>query len=133
MLELSVILVSFNDWIHLEKCLQSLLAVLPEKNMEVVVVDNNSSDGSPGFVKDRFPEVKLILNENNLGFAKACNLGIHASSGEFVLFLNNDTIVNVQALSVLLDKIRENPLIGAVGPALLSGKKKLSGLLRKKS
>lgn len=121
--ELSVILVSFNDWIHLEKCLQSLLAVAPEKNLEVVVVDNNSSDGSPGLVKDRFPEVKLIRNEKNLGFARACNLGIQASAGEFVLFLNNDTIVNVQVLSVLLEKIRENPLIGAVGPALLSGQK----------
>lgn len=121
--ELSVILVSFNDWIHLEKCLQSLLAVAPEKNLEVVVVDNNSSDGSPGLVKDRFPEVKLIRNEKNLGFAKACNLGIQASAGEFILFLNNDTIVNVQVLSVLLEKIRENPLIGAVGPALLSGQK----------
>lgn len=121
--ELSVILVSFNDWIHLEKCLQSLLAVAPEKNLEVVVVDNNSSDGSPGLVKDRFPEVKLIRNEKNLGFAKACNLGIQASAGKFILFLNNDTIVNVQVLSVLLEKIRENPLIGAVGPALLSGQK----------
>ncbi len=121
MSELSVILVSFNDWIHLEKCLQSLLAVPPEKNLEVVVVDNNSSDGSPGLVKDRFPEVKLIRNEKNLGFARACNLGIQASAGEFVLFLNNDTIANVQALSVLLEKIRENPSIGAVGPALLSG------------
>lgn len=50
--ELSVILVSFNDWIHLEKCLQSLLVVPPEINMEVVVVDNNSSDGSPGLIKD---------------------------------------------------------------------------------
>lgn len=121
--ELSVILVSFNDWIHLEKCLQSLLAVPPEKNMEVVVVDNNSSDGSPGLVKNRFPEVKLIRNEKNLGFARACNLGIQASAGEFVLFLNNDTIANVQALTVLLEKIRENPSIGAVGPALLSGQK----------
>lgn len=121
--ELSVILVSFNDWIHLEKCLQSLLVVPPEINMEVVVVDNNSSDGSPGLIKDRFPEVKLIRNENNLGFARACNLGIQASAGEFVLFLNNDTIANVQALSLLLEKIRENSSIGAVGPALLSGQK----------
>jgi hypothetical protein len=121
--EFSVILVSFNDWIHLEKCLQSLMAVSPEKNMEVVVVDNNSSDGSPDLVENRFPDVKLIRNKNNLGFAKASNLGIRTSVGEFVLFLNIDTDINVQALNVLLEKIRENPSIGAVGPALLSGKK----------
>ena len=121
--ELSVILVSFNDWIHLEKCLQSLLAVPPGKNMEVVVVDNNSSDGSPSLVKNQFPNVKLIRNEKNLGFARACNLGIRASVGEFVLFLNNDTIANVQALNVLLDELRKNPSVGAVGPALLSGQK----------
>ncbi len=121
--ELSVILVSFNDWLHLEKCLQSLIAVSPEKNMEVVVVDNNSSDGSPDLVENRFPAVKLIRNKKNLGFAKASNLGIRASAGEFVLFLNIDTDVNVQALNVLLEKIRENPSIGAVGPALLLGHK----------
>ncbi len=123
MLELSVILVSFNDRIHLEQCLRSLLAVLPEKNMEIVVVDNNSSDGSPDLVKNRFPDVKLIRNKENFGFARACNLGIRASVGEFVLFLNIDTDVYVQALNVLLKKIRENPSIGAVGPALLSDQK----------
>ena len=61
--EFSVILVSFNDWIHLATCLQSLMAVSPEKNMEVVVVDNNSSDGSPDLVENRFPDVKLIRNK----------------------------------------------------------------------
>jgi len=121
--DLSVILVSFNDWIHLEKCLHSLLAVPPEKNMEIVVVDNNSSDGSPDLVENRFPDVKLIRNKKNLGFARASNLGIRASAGEFVLFLNIDTDVNIQALNVLLEKIRENPSIGAVGPTLLSGQK----------
>ena len=119
--DLSVILVSFNDWVHLEKCLQSLLVFLPEYDLEIVIVDNNSSDGSPDLVKKKFPEVKLLRNSENLGFARANNLGIRASAGEFVLFLNNDTIVNIQALTVLLDKMKRNPTVGAVGPALLSG------------
>jgi len=119
--ELSVILVSFNDWIHLEKCLESLRTINPENDLEIVIVDNNSSDGSPDLVKTKFPEVKLICNSENLGFSKANNLGIRASAGEFVLFLNNDTIANAQALTVLLDEMKRNPSIGAVGPALLSG------------
>ncbi len=118
--DLSVILVSFNDRKHLEKCLQSLKGFPPEVALEIVLVDNNSSDGSPDLIKNKFPEVKLLCASENLGFAKACNLGILASSGEFVLFLNSDTIAEVQALSVLLDEMKRNPSIGAVGPALLS-------------
>ncbi len=118
--DLSVILVSFNDRKHLEKCLQSLKDFLLEVDLEIVLVDNNSSDGSPDLIKNKFPEVKLLCASENLGFAKACNLGISASSGEFVLFLNSDTIAEVQALSVLLDEMKRNPSIGAVGPALLS-------------
>lgn len=118
--DLSVILVSFNDRKHLEKCLQSLKGFPPEVALEIVTVDNNSSDGSPDLIKNKFPEVKLLCASENLGFAKACNLGILASSGEFVLFLNSDTIAEVQALSVLLDEMKRNPSIGAVGPALLS-------------
>jgi len=118
--ELSVILVSFNDRIHLEKCLQSLRVSPPELDLEIIVVDNNSSDGSPDLVKKKFPEVKLFCNSENLGFSKANNLGIRASTGEFVLFLNNDTIVNIQALTVLLDEMKRNPSAGATGPALLS-------------
>lgn len=119
--ELSVILVSFNDWTHLEKCLQSLQELISELELEIVVVDNNSSDGSPDFVKKEFPGVNLICNSENLGFSKANNLGIRASAGEFVLFLNNDAIVNIHAFTVLLDELKQNPTIGAVGPALVSG------------
>ena len=119
--ELSVILVSFNDRIHLEKCLQSLKGFPPGVDLEIVLVDNNSSDGSPDLVKNKFPEVKLLCAGDNLGFAKANNLGISASAGEFVLFLNSDTIVTDQALAVLLDEMKGNPSLGAAGPALLSG------------
>ena len=90
--ELSVILVSYNDRIHLEKCLQSLKEFSPDMDLEIITVDNNSSDGSPDLVKNKFPEVKLLCAGDNLGFAKANNLGISASAGEFVLFLNSDTI-----------------------------------------
>ncbi|MFC2160222.1 glycosyltransferase family 2 protein [Acidobacteriota bacterium] len=121
--ELSVILVSFNDRIHLEKCLQSLRVTLSDIDLEIVIVDNHSTDGSPDLVKTEFPEVKLLCSSENLGFSKANNWGIRASAGEFVLFLNNDTIVNIQAITALLDELKRNPSIGAVGPALLSDQK----------
>ena len=122
--ELSVILVSFNDWVHLEKCLQSLKTLPSEIDLEIITVDNNSTDGSPDLVKKKFPEVKLLCNSENLGFSKANNLGIRVSAGEFILFLNSDTIVSTQALAVLLDEMKRNPTVGAVGPALLPDQKK---------
>ena len=121
--DLSVILVSFNDWDHLEKCLDSLRAFQSRIDTEIVVLDNNSSDGSPDFVRRRFPEVKLVCNSENKGFARASNLGIRASTGEFVLFLNTDTVADAEAVIRLLENIRQKASIGAVGPALMKDRR----------
>ena len=119
--ELSVILVSFNDRVHLEVCLQHLNVIRWYGGMEIFVVDNSSTDGSPELIKGQFPGIKLLENSENLGFGKANNRGIAESSGEFILFLNTDTVVSSRALDILLETIQKNPEIGAVGPALLSG------------
>lgn len=120
--ELSVILVSYNDRLHLEVCLDSLAEAVRDRETEVVVVDNRSSDGSPELVKKKYPTVRLIENSQNVGFAKACNQGLSQTKGPFVLFLNTDTTVSAETLDLLLEEIRDNPHLGAVGPALATGK-----------
>lgn len=87
---------------------------------EAIVIDNASSDGSVTTVKERFPWVQLIENSANVGFAKANNQGIRASSGRYVLLLNSDTVVHAGALVRLIDFMDAHPQAGACGPRLLN-------------
>ncbi len=117
--ELTVILVNFNDRAHLGDCLSSVEKGASRLAAEVILVDNHSQDGSPDLVRTAFPWVKLIQNEENLGYARANNIGIKASSGEFILFLNTDTVVPPEALPALVAELGARPQVGAVGPALV--------------
>ena len=87
----SVIIVSWNAWDYLSQCLSSL-KVAPDL-VEIIVVDNFSSDGSPDFVERDFPHVRLIRNKANLGFAKANNLGASISRGKYLCIVNSDVKV----------------------------------------
>lgn len=117
--ELTIILVNFNDRTHLGECLSSLERGTKGLACEVILVDNCSQDGSQELVRNVFPWVGLIQNEENFGYAKANNIGINASRGEFILFLNTDTVVPHEALPSLLAEIRAKPEVGAIGPALV--------------
>ena len=119
--ELSIIIVSFNDKSHLEACLSSVEENAQEMDFEIIIVDNNSSDGSQEFIRQNYPQIKLITNDDNAGFAIALNRGLRESRGEFFLFLNTDTVICPNALSLLLEELKNNPRIGAIGPALLKG------------
>jgi hypothetical protein len=117
--ELSVILVNFNDKAHLSDCFSSLDKGTRGLAAEVILVDNNSQDGSQDLVRASFPWIRLIQNAENLGYARANNIGIMASRGEFILFLNTDTVVPPEALPSLLARMKARPEFGAVGPALV--------------
>jgi hypothetical protein len=117
--ELSVILVNYNDRAHLPACLSSLEKAVSGLSAEIILVDNHSDDGSPGLVRALFPWVRLIENDRNLGYPRANNIGFGQSCGEFVLFLNTDTVVPANAPAALLAEIRARPEAGAVGPALV--------------
>lgn len=117
--ELSVILVNLNDGAHVAGCLSSLAAAARRTRHEIIVVDNASTDGSPDLVGARFPLVKLVRNAVNLGYSRANNLGYRESRGEFILFLNTDTVVPPGTLEALLAEMKQDPGIGAAGPALL--------------
>lgn len=121
--EISVILVNYNDRHHLEDCLSSLNKTVVDIPFEVFVVDNQSSDGSPEWIREHAPGVQLIANSENVGFARANNQGIQKSRGAYILFLNTDTAVEPGAVQSLLEELRSNSTIGAVGPALFCGEK----------
>src|SRR5207237_1606751 len=99
----SMIILNYIVREHLESCLSSLQDLeFPKQQLEIIVVDNGSTDGSLGFVKARFPSVVLVQNETNLGFSKAANMGAERAKGEYLAFLNNDMRVEKNWLSVLV-------------------------------
>ena len=121
MLDLSIIIVSWNVKGLLRRCLDSIFQH-PTSNLqfEVIVVDNASSDGSVEMVRAEFPQVRLMANEENLGFTRANNQGIAASRGRYVLLLNPDTEVLGDALGAMVDYMDVHPDVGALGPMLLN-------------
>ena len=121
---LEIIIVSFNTEELLKNCLKSLTNCLIKEKLEektqITVVDNNSQDNSIKMVRTLFPEVKIIANRNNTGFAKANNQAIRESKAEFIFLLNSDTVVHNNAVSELLKSLREGKSAMAAGPKLIN-------------
>ena len=88
-------------------------------SFEIIVVDNGSKDGSLKYIKQNFPEVKLIQNPKNFGFAKAVNQGIKASKGKYIFLLNNDTKLDKNCIKNLVKSLNENPMISMVAAKML--------------
>ncbi len=120
-LDMSIVMVCWNNLDYLDPCLESLYESNLESSFDVIVVDNGSTDGSQQMLREKYPDVKIIQNEGNVGLGKASNQGIEATSGEFILLFNNDTIVNKYALDSMVNLMREKPDAGAVGIKLLNG------------
>jgi len=115
---LSIILVSYNARDHLDACLRSLQENPASISTEIIVVDNASTDGSREAVPPGRPDVRLIPNQENLGFARANNQGFRTARGKFILFLNTDTVIGKGALDRLCSRLQSHSDTGAVGPAL---------------
>ena len=121
-MKLSVIIVNYNVKFFLEQALHSVRRACSEIDAEIFVVDNHSVDGSVEMVQSHFPDVKLIANTENFGFSKANNQGIRAATGEYILLLNPDTVVEEDTFSKVIffmDKTRD---AGAVGVKMIDGK-----------
>ena len=118
--DLSIIIVSYNARVDLERCLESLHSPAPSIAHEIIVVDNQSSDGS-GAAARRWPDVKVIEAGANVGFARGNNLGIRASTGASLLLLNNDTIVPPGAIDRLVAELERHPEAAVIGPRLVDG------------
>ena len=119
-MDISVIIVAWNAKPYLELCLASLAEAPPRRSMEIIVVDNASADGSADMIESRFPEVKLIRSNENLGFAKGNNVGIRQCQGRYIALVNPDVIVFPGCLDALADFLDENPKVGNVGPRVLN-------------
>ncbi|HAX62074.1 MAG TPA: glycosyltransferase family 2 protein [Elusimicrobia bacterium] len=118
-MKLSIIIVNYNTKTLLDECLGSIYRNPPTDDFEIVVVDNASEDGSVELVQNKYPGVKIVKNEKNLGFAKANNIGIRISRGKYVILLNSDTKILNSSLDKMLDYIDTHPSVGIVGPKLI--------------
>lgn len=121
-MKLSVIIVNYNVKYFLEVCLHSVLRAADGMGAEIIVVDNDSTDGSIDLVKSKFPSVILIANKDNKGFSKANNQGVAIAKGEYILFLNPDTVMPEDFLEKTISYMDAHPEAGAIGPRLIDGK-----------
>ena len=118
---ISVVIVSYNVKDYLEKCIQSILKFSVGSSFEIIIVDNSSTDGSNEMLKGiNSKKIKLIFNGKNLGFAKAVNIGLRHSNGDFVLLVNPDTVFIENIASKLKKYIEENKMVGIIGCKVLN-------------
>lgn len=122
MTDLSVIIVNYNVKHFVEQCLHSVFNASKNLNVEVFVVDNNSVDGSVPFIKQKFPQVKLIENKINTGFSVANNQAIRLAQGKYVLLLNPDTVVQEDTFDKTVAFMESHPDAGGLGIKMFDGK-----------
>lgn len=117
---LSVVIVNYNVKYFLEQCIRSVSRATEDIATEIFVVDNASSDGSLEYLKPRFPNVKFIANDENVGFSKANNMAIRQATGKYVLLLNPDTFVGENVFRECLRVMESNEKAGGIGVKMLN-------------
>ena len=130
-MELSICIVSFNVESCLKNCLASIQSHVGIKDYEVIVVDNDSRDGSTEMVKTHFSDVQLILNSTNVGFAGGMNQALQAAKGEFLFLLNPDTVLHDGVLETLIRYLKEHEKCAIAGPKLLNADGSIQNGLRR--
>jgi GT2 family glycosyltransferase len=118
MCDVSIIIVNWNTKEYLRNCLDSIHQAISGIDAEIIVVDNASEDGSVEMVQMEFPSVKLINNCKNLGFAKANNIGIASSVGNYLCLINSDVIVDRNCIKELVGYLKKNKNVGMAGPTI---------------
>jgi len=116
---LSIVIVAYKSRDEIGPCLASLPQTLGGRTIEVLVVDNSPGDGAGDIVRTKFPQVRYLAAGGNLGFGRANNLGYAEARGEFILFLNPDTIGNEAALAHCLARLGADERIGLISPRLV--------------
>jgi GT2 family glycosyltransferase len=129
--EISVVIVGWNARHYLQLCLNSLITAPPRRSMEILVVDNASTDGSAEMIEAHFPQVKLIKSPENLGFAKGNNLAIRQAQGRYIALVNPDVVVFPGCLDSLADFLDRNPRVGDVGPRVLNPDRTMQSTCRR--
>jgi len=119
-MQISIIIVNWNTRELLVDCIESIYASPPEGEFDIWIVDNYSSDGSPAMIRESYPDVNFIENDENVGFGKANNQALRKSQGDYVLLLNPDTVVKTNAISELINFLDNNPDAGIAGARLIN-------------
>jgi GT2 family glycosyltransferase len=117
--DVSIVIVSWNTKKILSDCLESLERCRKNLSLEVIVVDNASLDGTAEYVRERFPEVQLVQNSTNLGFARANNIGVRLSEGQYVCLVNSDVVVPEGCLKSMVEYMNQHAAIGMLGPKMV--------------
>ena len=120
-MQLSVIILNYNVRYFLEQCILSVQNALETIDGEIIVIDNNSSDDSCDMVRNRFPKVTLIQNNENVGFPKGNNIGVAQAKGEYICILNPDTVVAEDTFVKVLDFAQKQADLGVLGCKLIDG------------
>ena len=131
MMDVSIIIVSWNTRAYLKQCLESVRVANSQCVQEVIVVDNASADGSPEMVEKEFPEVRLIRAGSNLGFARGNNLAMTYARGNMFALVNSDALVHVGCLDTLAAFLHANSEVGLVGPRVIGGDGRLQRTCRR--
>jgi len=120
LVDLSIIIVSWNVADLLAACLDSILANPPSLSIEIIVVDSDSSDSSVVMIREKYPTVKLLPQSENLGYTRCNNVGLKAASGRYLMLLNPDTEIIGDALSSMIAYLDVHPEVGIIGPHTLN-------------
>lgn len=115
----SIVIVTWNAKKIVQECLQSLVQHTKNLSTQIIIVDNASWDGTPQLVREQFPQVKLVQNDTNLGYARANNIGISLSTGKYVCLINSDVAVPEDCLENMVEYMEQHPDIGMLGPKML--------------
>lgn len=116
---ISVVVLTYNNLDLTKACLDSLIRWSDYPNLEILVVDNASTDGSPDYLREfesKYSHVRLLLNKENLGFSAGNNVGLKAATGDYLVMLNNDTVVTPGWLLTMLRHLQSDPSVGLIGP-----------------
>lgn len=115
MIDVSVIIVNYNTRELLCDCISSIYTYTKNISFEIIVVDNNSGDGSVNVIAHSYPQVQIIPLKENIGFGRANNIGVQRACGKYLFFLNSDTVLLNDALSICYDYMEKNPQVGICG------------------
>ena len=119
-MDISFCIVNLNAKKYLSNCLKSIPGSTKLDSIEIIVVDNNSYDGSANFLIEKYPDIKLIRNRRNKGYTKAMNQALRSSNGEYRVVLNPDTVLMYDSIDILIDQMRLDRSIGIVGPKVIN-------------
>jgi GT2 family glycosyltransferase len=131
-MDLSVIIITYNEKELLASCLRSVLATSTDYKFETIVTDSGSTDGTRELMRDEFPNIKFLDNKKNLGFSKGNNVAIKQASGKYILLLNADTEIHVDTLDLSIKYMDAHPDVGAMGCKVILPNGKLDPSARRK-